>query len=134
MSSIEIVVAKLKATAGVTDLVSKASIYPIMWPERAQPPVLVVNLAGGKDRQLVTGAGRYYHGRILIEVLATSATDVTAIGKATITALENVVKQTIAGYRDVDIAYDGGDFTDWADDRSMARWTIPFTVDWKPAS
>lgn len=134
MSSIGIIVTKLKATPGVTALVPKASIYPIKWPQMAQPPALVLNLVGGTDRQMLNGAARYYSGRVNIEVLDTDASSVDAIGRAVITALESVVKAAIASCRDVDIAYEGGDFTDWADDRSMARWTIPFRVDWKPAA
>lgn len=133
MSSIAIVVTKLKATTSVTTLVPKASIYPIMFPQGASAPAILVNLAGGRDRELIGGAGQYYSSRVNLEILDTDPSNVDALGKAVIAALGDVVKQTVAGCVDVDIAYDGGDFTDWADDRSMARWTIPFRVDWKPA-
>jgi hypothetical protein len=130
MSAIEIVITKLKATGAVTTLIPKASIYPIMWPETAQPPAVVVNVAGDSDVQMLTGAGGYYDTRVRVEALATTGTAALAIGKAILTALESVVKATIGGFHDVDIIYNG-QFTDWADDRSMCRHSSDFSVRWR---
>lgn len=130
MSAIEIVITKLKATAAVTALVPKASHYPIMWPEAAQPPAIVINIAGDSDEQMLSGAGKYYETRVRIESMAVSGTAVIAIGNAVRDALQDIVKATIAGFHDVDITYNG-QFTDWADDRSMARVVSDFSVRWR---
>lgn len=130
MSAITIVITKLKATVAVTNLVPKASHYPIMWPEAAQPPANVVNVVGESDPQMLTGAGKYYDTRVRIESMATTGTAAIAIGEAVRDALQDVVKGTIAGFHDVDIIYNG-QFTDWADDRSIARVTTDVSVRWR---
>lgn len=130
MSAISIIITKLKATPAVTMLVGGPSIYPIMWPETAQPPAIVVNVAGDSDVQMLTGAGGYYDTRVRIEAMAVSGTAALVIGDAIRSELQDVIKATIAGFHDVDIIYNG-QFTDWADDRSMCRHSSDFSVRWR---
>lgn len=133
MSAIAIVLNKLKGTPAVVTVVPKANMHPIMWPQTAQPPALVVNLVGGSDPQMLVGAARYYDARVRIECMALTGNDVVAIGEAVKAAIESVVKATVGSFRDVDIAY-LSDFTDWADDRSMARHTADYSVRYRAAA
>lgn len=130
MSAITIIRTKLGATSAVTTLVPKASMYPIMWPQAAQPPAIIINLVGDVDVQMLSGAGRYYDSRIRLECIHTSPTETVAIGDAVQAALEDVVKATIGAFTDVDIQYLSR-FTDWADDRSMCRDTADYSVRWR---
>ena len=133
MSAISIVLTKLKATAAVVAKVPKANMHPIMWPQTAQPPALVVNSVGGRDEQVLEGAAGYYEGRVRIESMAITGNDAVAIGEAVKAALESVVKAAIGGFVDVDIFY-LTDFTDWADDRSMARVSADYSVRYRAAA
>ncbi len=130
MSAISIVITKLKATAAVTSKVPAAKIFPLMFPQNTAAPAITVNTVGDTDPQMLSGAAAYYDTRVRIEMLAEDPTSVVAIGDAVRAALQDVLKATIAGYHDVDITYTTY-FTDWADDRSLARYTSDFSVRWR---
>lgn len=127
MSCLAIVTSLLNAAVPVADVVGPR-IYPIMAKQGAAPPLLIMNIVGGIDSDTLAGAGRYYQQRVSIEVLHTNATDCMALGDAVLTALSDVIKQTVAGFSDVDVAFAGTDFTDYADDQSAYRRTLQFTV------
>lgn len=127
MSGLAIVTAKLLATSAVTAIVGQ-DVNAIMAPQTTEPPNIVLNLAGGNDQQMLSGAGKMYEQRIATESVARTATAAVALGDAVIDALQDVVKQTIAGCTDVDIALGTTDYTDWAEDRSLYRRTIHFSV------
>lgn len=131
MSALAIVRAKLLATPAVVAITPASKIHPIMLPEATAAPAIVLNIVGGSDVQVLAGAGGYYDQRVRTECMATTATGVSDLAGKVLAALENVVKATIAGYRDVDIAFAGTENTDWADDRSLARWIRDYSVRWR---
>lgn len=131
MSAIGIVVTKLKTTAGVTALVPSARIYPVIFPQGVTAPAIVVNIVGGRDEQMLTGAGKFYEHRVSVECLAVDGSTAVAIGDAVMAALQDVVKATIAGHAGTDVAFADTDVTDYADDRSLARRILHFRVRWR---
>lgn len=129
--SLMIVSALLNADTAVKAIVTNRN-YPLELPERAAPPCNLLMLVGGRDDQLLSGAARYYEGRIRIESIAVDQTAAMNLGTAVRTALESIVKQTVAGATDVDVWFDNFDTADRADDRSTFRRIQDFGVRYKP--
>lgn len=130
MSALGIVIAKLKATAGVTTLVAVAKIYPVVLPQAVAAPAIVCNIVGGRDDQMLDGAARFYEHRVSVECLAATGSAVVAIGDAVMAALENA-NGTFDGSV-ASIYFSDLDLTDFADDRSLARRILHFRVRWRP--
>lgn len=130
MSALAIVIAKLKATSGVTSITGAKGIYPIDLPQDASPPCVIANIVTGDDELMLTGAGKYYRGLVTVECLAVTPDAVIALGNAVIAALEDVVSQTLAGHV-ANILKGNSDFTDISDDRSTYRRTVDFKVRWR---
>lgn len=133
MSAIDIAIAKLVATPGVTNITTPARIYPIVVPQTAEAPFIVVNIVTGRDDLLLAGAGQYYLGRVSVDCCAATASAAVALGNAVMAALQDVVKESIGAYTDVDIYFATTDMTDVADDRSMCRRLLHFYVRWRTA-
>lgn len=128
MNAITIVVNKLKATSAVTSKVPQ--IFPIDWPQGAQPPVIVVNLVGDSEHQLLDGGSGYYESRVRVETMGAVATETSTANDAVRDALRSLVKATVGAAVDVDIAYLTGT-SDKSDDRSTYRFISDFSVRWR---
>lgn len=133
MSALSIVRTKLAATAAVTALVSNR-IYPIIFPQEAVLPCIVLNIISGADIAAhLAGQGGYYRHRIRTEMLDDDASDLDSLSDAVLAALNGVIKATIANCVDVDILFGGLDMTDYSDDRTTFRRLLDFDVTWRAA-
>lgn len=130
MSALQIAVDLLKDSSEVIDIVTENRVYPVVAPQNAAVPYVIVSLASGNDEQLLSGAARIYTSRIQVDCLAASAALSMTLGDAVGEALEDVVKAAISGFI-ADVMRDGVDFTDFSDDRTAFRRVIGFTVIWK---
>jgi len=122
----------LIASAAVLALVDRNSVYPILFPQNAVPPCLVLNIVGNRDEQMLSGPGGYFEARVGVECLAETPSAAIELGTAVLSALGGIVKQTVGTATDVDITFAGIDYTDSSDDRSMCRRILHFTVRYKP--
>lgn len=130
MSALEIAVTKLSTTAGVTAIVG-VGVYPIDLPQTATPPCVIVNVAGGQDEHMLTGAGRYYRHRVSVECLAISAAGAMALRNAVMAALDNNANATIGDFSGVATQFADFERTDYSDDRTTYRATVDFFIRWR---
>lgn len=131
VSALAIVTTALKNAPAVTNITTAAKIYPGEVPKAIAAPFLTVNLVGEPDGQLLEGAAGYPESRVQVECIGPDMDTANALGEAVKTALQSIVKQTIATRTDVDIRKDGVDFTEPATDQSYSRRLIGFYVRWR---
>lgn len=131
MSAIKIIRHFLLEAPRVKNIV-KFGVYPIELPEKAQPPCILLNLAGGSDSQTLGGAGRYYETRVSVECNALTADEAIDLGEAALTTLESITKQKVGIlFQDIDIYFADTDYTDVSDARSLKRRILHFRVRWR---
>ena len=131
MSGIEIATRRLTADAGVTAITTKNRIYPIAAPQNAQAPYIVVNLVGAIDEKLIETSGKYRRERIDVSCISTGASEVIDLGNAVLAAFDNVIKQAVAGFHDVDILFADVDITASNDERSAFQRDLQFFIRWR---
>ncbi len=122
----------LKFDSGITEIVNQG-IYPVMFPQMALPPCIVLNIVGGTDEQILAGAGGYYTHRIRAETISRDTSQAISLGTLVRNVLGDVTKATVGTAIDVDIYFDNVDHTDAADERDMARRIQDFCVRWRDA-
>lgn len=134
MNGIDIVIHFLKAATAVTNITTRAGIYPIEAPQNLTPSkYLILNFAGGNDGKLLSGAAGYPQQRVRVECIAPSGSGALELGDAVLNTLKSIVKQAISGARDIDIEWADFDLTDPADALAQARRTLDFYVRWRAA-
>lgn len=131
MSGLQIATTLLSANAGVIALVSAAKVFPIDAPQNTEAPYLLVNHVSGRDEQMIETSGKYYRTRISVQAVSRSAMEVMDIGDAVIAALDNVIKQTVGDFNDVDVLHADVDITDPNDTRSAYLRTLHFFIRWR---
>lgn len=136
MSAIEIVDKILTADPDVKQLCKW--VFPINAPQNQAPPYYVLNLSGGNDQPLLSGAGQYYRHRVSVEAVAGTGTLAVQMGSAALTALrENIKAEVIVGrarYIDVDIIFANVDETTSSPSRDVFVRLLQFNVMWRRAA
>lgn len=132
MSGLSIAITKLVATPAVTAITTSARIYPIMFPQNAALPCVVVNITSGRDEHMLTGAGGYYQQRVTVECLAESASAAMTLGDKVRSALESNVNATIGSFTGVSTQFADFERTDYSDDRSTYRRSLDFFIRFRP--
>jgi hypothetical protein len=136
MSAIAITIQKLLASPDVIDIVEDR-IFPIMAPQGAVRPYIVVHLIDNGDSVSLNGAARYYRTIVqtdsYAEMTPAGAVTVMGLGDAVIEALNGVVKEEIAGCADVDILLGSTDSTDSFLEANTHRRYTQFSCRWRRA-
>lgn len=134
MSAISIVTQILLASEEVTSIVGN-KIFPIMAPQNAIRPYLVLHLVDNEDPKLLGGAASYFRSIVQCDAYAEmtpdGATQVIRLGDATIEALNGVVKAKIAGCVDVDLLLGSVDFTESFLEAQTHRRYTQFSCRWR---
>lgn len=131
MSALHIAIDKLKATGGVTAIVGAKGIYPIQLPQTATLPCLEINIVGGSDQHMLTGAGGYYEHRVSIRCFAADALGVIDLGNAVLAALQDNINVTIGSFSGVNTRWADLDFTEVSDERQTAMRVLDFYIRWR---
>ena len=126
MSSLLIVITKIKATSAITDVVGN-DIYTVAAPQNGALPNIIINRTSLMDEQMLGGAAGIYGARIQVDINHTSAALAETLGDLVGAALESIVKETISGFT-VDSMRDGVDFHDFNDNRTVFRRVMGFKV------
>lgn len=129
MSATNIVIQALLAAPGVTGIVGQR-INPLSLPQGEALPAIIVYPVSETDEQMLSGAARYYEGRVTVDCQSVSSGQVDQLGEAVKAALEDKTNQSFAG-KVATILKQGSDFAEYNDERSLARRVIDFTVRWR---
>lgn len=130
MSAIEIASAILGADAGVKAVTT--SIFPLVKPESAALPVLVVHLVKEDDEAYLQGANGYPVATVIIDAVAASFGGASTLGDKVKAALTNY-RGTIAG---ADVSYilpAGVDHFDRGDQGAVWRRRLSFDMRYRVA-
>jgi hypothetical protein len=134
MSALSIIAQRLLDSPEVTAIVGD-KIFPIMAPQNAERPYLVLHIIDNMDTPILAGAGKYFRTQIqsdaYSEMTPAGAKQVIELGDAVIEALNGVVKEKIAGCVDVDILLGSADFTESALEANTHRRYTQFSVRWR---
>lgn len=129
--SIPIITHYLKRHAPLVAITTAARIYPIMAPQTAVSPYIVMHLLSTTDGKKLDGQDQYSVARVQVDCNSQSATQSWEMGEQVRAALLDIIKQTAIGYVDIDVIFADVDMTDYDDARTMARRLLQFRVRWR---
>lgn len=138
MSAVQIVITKLLAASAVTAITS-TRVYPILAPQTAITPQIVVHLIDNDDGAHLNGANKYYRSIVQVDSnvadsISGAAGKMLDLGETVIDVLNGVIKETVAGFKDVDIFLGDSDFTEYLNDRNAHSRVTRFSVQWRAAA
>jgi hypothetical protein len=130
MSAVAITIQALKAAATVTAVTTTARIYPMVAPQGATYPNIVVHLISENDTQMVDGPALWAESRVSVECRANSASSALDLGQVVVTAIGGTTNASLAG-KTATIWQSGSDYSDYSDDRTVFRRIVDFTLRWR---
>jgi hypothetical protein len=131
MSALAVVIHLLGA-----DQTIGAEAYPVVIPERAALPCIVVNLIAEDQNVVLNGSQNSYASRVSVACHAGTATAANALGEAVKSCLGGVINAAVdigespALEIGATILKAGTDLTDYSDDRTVFRRILDFNVRW----
>lgn len=131
MSALNIVIQKLLAVPSVTAIFANR-IAPIEIAQAGATPYIVVDLVSEVDQGGIGGSARYYESRVQVSVIGNGQSQMLNGAEAVKYAIDNVIKEAIAGCTDVDIRKADSDVTGKTNDAQnyFAR-QMDFYVNWR---
>lgn len=137
-SALEIARARLASISAVTALCPADQIYPIIAPQGAQFPHIVVELIYESDPAMLLGAAEFYLARVSVRCVArltpgqkSAAALANSMGEAVKLALkDNAAGDVIAGSVP-DFWKEGTDITLPNDDRTAVLRVLDYYISWR---
>lgn len=129
MSAVPATVQALMGNAAVAALVVQR-VYPVVSPQGASLPNIVVHLVSEDDELLLRGHAGYPQARVSVECRAATYTAVNALGEAVKAALQPLHRARYAGVL-VSFQKQGSDYSDFADDSQTHRRILDFYARWQ---
>lgn len=130
-NALEIVSAALLASGDVTALVGQR-VYPVLAPQNALFPNIVITLISDNDDQMLSGAAKLPESRVSVISRGTDATEMMDVADAVKLALRDIIHQSIGTIStDVCIWKSGTDATTVFDDPPCYEQTTDYMVRWR---
>lgn len=132
MSAVAIAMQALVASNSVKAVVGTSPVraYPLVAPQGAAFPNIVVYLVAEDDEQMMDGPALWARSRVSVECRANAAAAALDLGQTVITAIGGTTNATLAG-KTATIWQAGSDYSDFNDDHTVFRRIVDFNVRWR---
>ena len=132
-TALEIISTVLLANTGVTAIVEQR-IYPVLAPQGAELPNIVITLVSDNDDQMLAGAAQLPESRVSVISRGRTATEMMDLADAVKLVLRDIIHQSIGTdplSADVCIWKAGTDFTSAFDDPLCFEQTTDYLIRWR---
>lgn len=108
-----------------------AAIYPIVIPQTAVLPSVVVTLIHEEQEFVTAGATQAFTARLSTACLASDAAGMDLLAETVKSTLKSIVQHDLADDTRVTFWKEGTDVSDWTDDRSTYRRILDWRMRWE---
>jgi hypothetical protein len=133
-NSLEIVAEILLADSNITALVGDR-VYPVMAPQRAVLPNIVITQVSDNDPMHLAGASRLPESRVSVVSRGGTATEMMNVADAVKAALRDIIHESVGGSpalsNDVCVYKTAVDITSVFDDPISFEQSVDYMVRWR---